>query len=486
MPDVAKKFRELSLRRKLIVITLSVTAVSLLLLGAGLMLRERLEFERQTEVRLTLLADVIALSSTAPLAFNDPRSASETLAALASDPHVLLGVLYDEKDRMFAYYLQPGAERRVPGQAPKIAGIVFDEGTAALIRPVTLRERQIGKVYVLADSANWVVVLWQFAGIMGGLFVVVLTIGLLMSMWLQRVVTEPIVDLVDVMHLVTQSGDYSLRAKKRADDELGFLVGVFNDMLEEIAKSRAELHTLNDELEERVRRRTGELEIANKELEAFSYSVSHDLRAPLRAIDGFSHALREDYGDKLDEQGKDYLQRVRKGCQRMGRLIDDMLALARVIRYEMRPENVDLSAIAEGVVSQIVQSDPTRAVKVVIPKGLRVSGDPGLLRIALENLLNNAWKFTQKTTAAKIELSSFRKDGETVFCLRDNGAGFDMTYVDKLFRAFQRLHDASAFPGSGIGLATVHRVIQRHGGRIWAEGEVDRGAAFYFTLKEDA
>ncbi len=237
---------------------------------------------------------------------------------------------------------------------------------------------------------------------------------------------------------------------------------------------------------ENDRRKAAELAAVNQELEAFSYSVSHDLRAPLRAIDGFSHALAEDYGEQLDTRAKDYLDRIRRGCQHMGQLIDDLLALARVIRKEMRWEAVDLGALSNTVASQLAQADPTRRVEFVVADGMRVLGDPGLLRIALENLLSNAWKFTQQTPAARIEVNVSHKDGERTFCVRDNGAGFDMTHVGKLFRAFQRLHDAAAFPGTGIGLATVQRIMHRHGGRIWAEGEVGRGAAFYFTLKEVA
>lgn len=238
------------------------------------------------------------------------------------------------------------------------------------------------------------------------------------------------------------------------------------------------------DLHESEQRKARQLEAANQELEAFSYSVSHDLRAPLRSIDGFSVALIEDCAEQLDAQGKDYLQRVRNGCQRMGQLIDDLLALSRVISHQMRWEDVDLSASANAAIAQLRQGEPDRQVEIVIQDRIRVRGDQGLLRIVLDNLLGNAWKFTRKTANARIELYVLQNNGETVFCVRDNGAGFNMAYAGKLFRAFQRLHDASVFPGTGIGLATVHRIISRHGGRIWAESEAEKGAAFYFTLKE--
>ncbi|MHB8094181.1 MAG: ATP-binding protein [Candidatus Aminicenantales bacterium] len=223
-------------------------------------------------------------------------------------------------------------------------------------------------------------------------------------------------------------------------------------------------------------------EAANKELEAFSYSVSHDLRTPLRSIDGFGQALLEDYQDKLDDTAKSYLDRMRKATQHMGRLIDDLLKLSMVTRADFRPESVDLSAMVRAISEKLKEDNPVRTVDVIIREGVFVSGDPTLLKIALENLVNNAWKFTGKKERPQLEFGTTVKEGKTACFIRDNGAGFDMAYVNKLFGAFQRLHTALEFPGTGIGLATVQRVINRHGGRVWAEAEVEKGATFYFIL----
>jgi light-regulated signal transduction histidine kinase (bacteriophytochrome) len=243
-------------------------------------------------------------------------------------------------------------------------------------------------------------------------------------------------------------------------------------------ETNARLRRTNEELGQT----TTQLEVLNKELETFSYSVSHDLRAPLRAMDGFSQALLEDYGGKLDDQGRDYLGRVRAASQRMAQLIDDLLNLSRVSRTEMRRGEVDLSTLAREIVEELRKTEPSRQVEAAVAPGLTASGDARLLRVVLANLLGNAWKFTRKKPQARIEFGLADKDGGQAYFVRDEGAGFDMAYVGKLFGAFQRLHSAGEFEGTGIGLATVQRIIRRHGGKVWAEGAVGKGATFYFTL----
>ena len=238
--------------------------------------------------------------------------------------------------------------------------------------------------------------------------------------------------------------------------------------------------------EEALRHAKAATEAANRELEAFSYSVAHDLRAPLRSIDGFSQALVEDCAESLPEDGKTYLGYVRESAQQMARLIDDLLSLSRVSRAEIRRSQMDLAAIARTVVARLRRDQPDRPVEFVVPSELMAVGDTGLLTAVLENLLTNAWKFTGKCAHPRIELGERPDGARTVYFVRDNGAGFNMAYAGKLFAVFQRLHTASEFEGTGIGLAIVERIVGRHGGRIWAEGEVDRGAIFYFTLDEAA
>lgn len=238
------------------------------------------------------------------------------------------------------------------------------------------------------------------------------------------------------------------------------------------------LHTANADLELRTR----QLQEANKDLESFAYSVSHDLRAPLRAIDGFSQTLIEDCAPRLDDADRFAIERIRANAIRMGRLIDDMLHLARISHGELSPGPTDLGALARQIVAELREQQPGRRLDVRIADGLVAYVDPDFLRIALANLLSNAFKFTGSETAPRIDFASETRDGEAVYYVRDNGAGFDMAYADRIFRPFERLHSSDDFPGTGIGLATVQRVIRRHGGRIWADAAIGRGATFFFTL----
>jgi len=248
-------------------------------------------------------------------------------------------------------------------------------------------------------------------------------------------------------------------------------------------RTEEQIARLNDELENKVIERTKMLQIANKELEAFSYSVSHDLRAPLRSIDGFSQALLEDYESALDDTGKNYLSRVRTAAQRMSALIDDMIKLAKVSRTSIAKQEIALSHVAESIARTLTENDPERSAEFKIEPGMVVTGDKSLMKVALQNLLENAWKFTSKKDHTIIEVGTRRINEKRVFFVCDNGAGFDMNYAKKLFTPFQRLHKESDFPGTGIGLSTVQRIIHRHLGRIWAEGKPDGGAVFYFTLE---
>lgn len=277
-------------------------------------------------------------------------------------------------------------------------------------------------------------------------------------------VITPLIEKGTILGAVMVFRDITKR--KEAEDEI-------RRLNESLGQRAAELETSNRELE-----------IANKELEAFCYSVSHEFRSPLRGIDGFSQAMLEDYADRIDEEGKKWLTEIRRASQKMARLIDDILMLSGVVRSELRIRKINLSDMARSIAERLKEDPPGRQVEFSIMADMEVSADPDLMRLALENLLGNAFKFSANHRPARIEFSASQSPRGKVYLIRDNGAGFDMKYVEKLFKPFNRLHSAREYPGTGIGLATVHRVIRRHGGNIWAEGEAGKGATFYFTLEE--
>jgi signal transduction histidine kinase len=325
------------------------------------------------------------------------------------------------------------------------------------------------------------------------ILVVVLVLSGIIASSIARSISGPIKALSKGAEIVG-SGNLDYKVATDLKDEIGQLSRTFDKMTRDLKMITASRDDLNEEIAERKRaeeevaklnedlnHHVRQLEESNRELEAFSYSVSHDLRSPLRSIDGFSLALLEDYADKLDAEGRDYLVRVRGATQRMSQLIDDLLKLSRVARMELKRERVDLSATAAKIAAQLRESNPG-VTKFVISEGLSATGDERLLTVVVENLFSNAWKFSEKMTAPVVEFGTVEIGGERAYFVRDNGAGFDMTYADKLFNPFQRLHKTSEFAGTGIGLATVKRIVNRHGGRVWIESEVGKGTMVYFTL----
>ena len=481
--------RDWPIKRKLTAILLLISGLVLLLTSAAFVTYEVVTFRQAIRSQLATRSRILAANSTAALAFANEADATEILAALKYDPHMVAAALYTRDGRVLATYPVTASADLVP-PAPQPDGYRFEGGRLVGFTPVAQGENQrLGTLYIASDTKAVSDAL-QLSGVIA---IVVLAIAMLaayaLAAKLQGRISEPILALAETATAASTRQDYSLRAPKFGEDELGALTDSFNQMLGRIEEQKRELQQHATRLEQRVAERTKELErralelqAANSELDAFAYSVSHDLRAPLRSIDGFSQVLLEDYGAGLDEAARDSLQRVRAASQRMATLIDDLLKLARVTRTEMRTERVDLSGIARELVLDIQRTTPDRQVEFAIAPGLEAQGDSRLLRVVLDNLLRNGWKYTGKQPQPRVEFTAMDENGGRVFVIKDNGAGFDMKYADKLFGVFQRLHSTAEFEGTGVGLATVRRIINRHGGRIWAEGIVDQGATFYFTL----
>lgn len=482
-----------SIRAKLLRVVLLTTLAAVLFAIAAMTANDLRQYRQGWIADLTTQAELLGQTTAPALAFDDVRVAKENLELMRSRPKIRAAALYNARGKVYASFARQAGHRfpELPGkQGATVAGdelVVFER--------VVSDGEIVGTVYLSADYELYDRLL-GYLGIAAAVAAAAMLVAYALSLRLQKVVTGPLLAIADVAREVTEKRNFALRAEKISQDEVGRLADAFNTMLAEIdgatrglrlevaERSRAEeeIRRLNAELENRVRERTAQLEYSNAELEAFCYSVSHDLRAPLRAIDGFSQALLDDFPRDIPEDAQRYLARIRSATQRMGQLIEDLLNLSRVSRAALERREVDVSELARQVAAELQARDAGRKVDVLVWEHMRADADPRLLRTALENLLGNAWKFTSKKDGARIEVGSVREDGRTLFYVRDNGAGFDMAYADKLFGAFQRLHAGGEYPGTGIGLATVQRIISRHGGRIWADAQPGKGAAFFFSL----
>jgi signal transduction histidine kinase len=503
--------RNIPIQRKLIVIMLVIAAVVMVLMRASFFTYEFLTFRQATLQQLSTVGKVIAANSTAALAFDNQDDAQEILTALQTEPNITAAALYDKAGKLFAKYPANLADDLFP-QTLEEPGYHYQHLSLIGFQPVAQGTRNLGTLYLRLETGvimrQW---LRNSIGIAAVVIAIALSVAYLLSRILQKQISQPILSLAETARAISDHRDFSVRAKRLGNDELGLLTDAFNQMLSEIqaqdqairgdiaerkkieeqlraslkevGKAEEEIRQLNAELEERVAKRTTELEIANKELEAFSYSVSHDLRTPLRAVDGFSQAVLEDYGPQLPEEGQRYLQTIREGAQRMGALIDDLLTFSRLSRLPLHQQKVDTDKLVREVISELGFECSGRKIDLRINDLPSCQGDLPLLKQAWINLLSNALKYTGQRASAVIEIGSILDQGEIAYLVRDNGTGFDMQYAHKLFGVFQRLHRSDQFEGTGVGLAIVQRIVHRHGGRVWAEAEVDRGATFYFTLK---
>jgi signal transduction histidine kinase len=475
-----------SITKKLTWMNMAVSGIALFLACAAFIGYDWVTFRANSARNLVNQAQILGANAASAVIFNDPESAGQTLGVLKNSPTILFAGIFNLDGKLFASY-KPAHSRTNPQlslmQQSQGVSAAFKHGHQIAIAPIVVDGKEVGKVYLESSPQTLYARLRLYVGIAGIVWIAAVLVALLGSGLFSRSVSDPIVHLAEAARMVAREKDYSVRVPVVTQvDEIRILIESFNEMLKQIERQDRELQRGREDLERRVQERTAQLATANKELEAFSYSVSHDLRGPLRSIDGFSRAVLDDYSDKLDDAGKDYLKRVRAAAVRMGELIDDLLKLSRVTRAEVRRESTNLSSMAKSIAKSLQEQSPQRKVEFRIGEGLETEADSRLLQVVLENLMGNAWKYTSRHEQALIEFGRNSENGEPVFYIRDDGAGFDPRYSSQLFGAFQRLHGVKEFPGTGIGLATVQRIIHKHGGEIWAESEVEKGATFYFRV----
>jgi signal transduction histidine kinase len=461
-----KPFRDVSIQRKLVLIMMLTATVTLVLACVALIAWDWIGYRRALGRDLASMAEIVASNSTAALAFGDQASAEETLAALRARPGIVGACLYDRDGAVFARYARDRDQASFQPPLLQEPGTRFALRHVEVFQPVLARGETVGTAYLRNDLSDLYARLARYAGIAGVVALAAAAVALAVSTRLQRVISQPILDLARVARVVSADEDYTVRGTKRGGDEIGQLIDGFNTMLA------------------RIQVRDDALQRANQELESFGYSVSHDLRVPVRAVNGLCQVLEEEHGARLDPEGRRLLGLMRDSARQMGQLIDDLLDFSRLGGREMHAEGIDMTALATEVVDELLALEANHDVEVIVAPLAPARGDPALLRQVFVNLVSNALKFTRRRSHRRIEIGSSTDAGATTWFVRDNGVGFDMKYAHKLFQVFQRLHPSRDFEGTGVGLAIVRRIVERHGGRIWAEASPEGGAVFSFTLAE--
>lgn len=490
--------RSKSIAGRLTMMNILVSAGALLVCCAAFVSYDIYSYRDNLIRSLNVQAQIVGFNSISALTFNDPAAAQSSLSAFSASPTILAAGILTPDGKLFARYARKG----VPIELPSVSSINSEQHwfklhEVVLVRPIEFQDKIIGAVYLRSGLTTLYTRLYRYGLITLLVVLASLIAAFLLSSVFRRAIADPLISLAETAREVSIERDYSVRSTASADDrELDTLIRSFNEMLAEIQARDEALSAAHDELEQHVEERTSQLTnanrqleqrtrdlvFANKELESFSYSVSHDLRSPLEVINGFSHVLETEWGSRLNQTGRECIAQIRTAAERMAELIEDMLNLSRVSTSAMHRDAVDLSAIAQNVAEDLHRRAPERDVQFAIKDNIKVEGDTRFLQIVMENLLRNAWKYTSHHEHARIEFGVEDRRGTRVYFVRDDGAGFDPKRLDRLFKPFQRLHSEAEFAGNGVGLATVQRILQRHGGQIWATGAVEKGATFYFTV----
>jgi signal transduction histidine kinase len=474
-------FKDISIRKKLTRGIILICCMVLVVTCVSFFFYELYIFRKSTLEKLSTIGSIIAANSTAALTFESHEDAREILAVLKTQPHIVAAALYDNEGKLFARY-PAGQDVHDFPEKPSPAGYRLKNNYLMGFQPVVQDKRLLGQLFMKSNLEG----MYQRFRVFGVVTVLVILLSfllaILLSGMLQKSISTPVLALAETARIVSERRDYSVRAVKWEKNELGALTDAFNNMLNQIQLQNRALQEFNQNLEQKVQERTAQLETANRELEAFSYSISHDLRAPLRSIIGFTSILEEDYASKLDEEARRITAVIRNNSMRMGHLIDDLLTFSRMGRQDIIKTDVHTDLMIEEAIKELVPENKTGRLSWIIHPVPNVKGDINALRQVWINLISNAIKYSGNRQQSRIEIGSFDEKGQVAFFIRDNGVGFDEKYKDKLFKVFQRLHSTDEFEGTGVGLAIVEKIISKHGGRVWATGEVDKGATFYFSL----
>ncbi len=471
-----------------------ITRMNLIVSGSVLVLAvlaffsyDMLSFRASLVRNLSAEAQIIGANSVSALTFNDPVSAAATLQGLSRSPDIVAAALTTEDGMVFATYGDSASAEALSG-AHKLAGGELEHDwlqgrRLVLAHRIVFQGSPLGVVYISATLSETGQRARHYLVIAALILVLCMLAALLISSVSRRLVAQPISSLAETARSISREHDYTVRASESSDSvEMAVLTRAFNEMLQQIEQSETALRHSRDQLEQRVEERTAELKAANRELEAFSYTVAHDLRGPLDSIAGIAYLLSGAPGH-LDPNSREMVGRLQESTGNMAALIDDLLNFSRASTAAVKRDRVDLSAMARGIAADLQASDPQRDVTFNIADLPVIEADEALLRIVIDNLLRNAWKYTSHHAKACIEFGGRLENERMVYFVRDDGAGFDPEKAAEIFQPFHRLHGRDQFPGTGVGLATVQRIVARHGGEIWAEGGVEKGATIYFTLE---
>jgi signal transduction histidine kinase len=481
------RFKDLPIQKKLMRVILLISGILLLLTSATYFVYEYYTFHQTTKQKLSTIGQVIAANSTSSLAFDNSQDAEEILSALKAEPHIIAACLYNEKGKLFSQYNANLAGSKLSMKntfpdKPGPDGYRYTDAHLEGFEPIVQGDKRLGTLYLRSDLKE----MNSRFGLYGLITVIVLGISFLLAFSLsrrfQRSISQPILDLALITQVISNHHDYSVRARKAGNDEIGVLTDAFNQMVEQIEDQNQQLNRFNQNLEQMVADRTAELQTVNKEMEAFSYSISHDLRAPIRAIHGYMNIFSEEYGTKVDDEGKRLMQMILNNSKKMGHLIDDLLAFSKLGRKELIKVNVSMREMVQGVWNELIKTEENRMIALDLKSMPDAWAEGTTIQQVWINLISNALKYTRNNPDTLIEISGEERSQDIVYSVKDNGSGFDMEYYGKLFGVFQRLHSQEEFEGTGVGLAIVQRIIEKHGGKIWAEGKVNVGATFYFSL----